>query len=175
MYSANNQPDSIAGMLYPGYYLPENRAKRIRLLEPKDDWDNGSVSEMMLDVTSSVNPAIVSDLVKMIDVSVLTPEQLKMLDMLNLWQGDYPLESIAATIYTRWEYYVLENTFKDELGGNVQPIFKCTHFNKRVIAPMAGKNENSVWWDNVTTPETNETESRYYQCIFYESVAFFGN
>ena len=29
VYSANNQPDSIAGMKYPGYYLPENRAKRI--------------------------------------------------------------------------------------------------------------------------------------------------
>ena len=29
VYYANNQPDSIAGMVYPGYYLPENRAKRI--------------------------------------------------------------------------------------------------------------------------------------------------
>ena len=171
VYSANNQPDSTAGMLVPGYYLPENRGKRIvTLLEPKNDWDMTSVSEMMLDVTSSVNPAIVSDLVKMVDASVLTPEHLKMLDMLNLWQGDYPLESIAATIYTRWEYYVLENTFKDELGQSLFDQFLSTHFHKRVIAPMAGK-VNSVWWDNVNTAETKETAKNIIQDAFLKAVA----
>lgn len=171
VYSANNQPDSIAGMLYPGYYLPENRGKRIvTLLDPKDDWDMVSVSEMMLDVTSSVNPSIVSDLVKMIDVSALTPEQLKILDTLNLWQGDYPLESIAATIYTRWEYFLLENTFKDELGEAMFTQFLSTHFHKRVIAPMAGK-ENSVWWDNVDTPDTKETADNIIQDAFLKAVA----
>jgi len=50
VYSANNQPDSVAGLKIPGYYLPENRAKRIvELLEPKSDWDRESVGEMMLD------------------------------------------------------------------------------------------------------------------------------
>jgi hypothetical protein len=29
VYSANNQPEAIDGFLYPGYYLPEDRAKRI--------------------------------------------------------------------------------------------------------------------------------------------------
>ena len=39
VYSANNQPDSINGKLYPGYYLPENRAKRItQLLDAKNAW-----------------------------------------------------------------------------------------------------------------------------------------
>lgn len=171
VYSANNQPDSVAGMLVPGYYLPENRGKRIvNLLDPKDDWDITSVSEMMLDVTSSVNPSIVSDLVKMVDVSALTPEQLKMLDMLNIWEGDYPLESITATIYTRWEYYLLENTFKDELGETLFDQFLSTHFHKRVIAPMAAK-EHSVWWDNVNTSDTRETANIIIQEAFLKAVA----
>jgi penicillin amidase len=35
LYSANNQAEAV-GFLYPGYYLPEDRAKRItQLLEPK--------------------------------------------------------------------------------------------------------------------------------------------
>ena len=39
VYSANNQPDSIKGGLYPGYYLPEDRAKRIvSLLKDKNDF-----------------------------------------------------------------------------------------------------------------------------------------
>ena len=40
VYSANNQPEAIDGFLYPGYYLPEDRAKRItQLLNPKSNWD----------------------------------------------------------------------------------------------------------------------------------------
>ena len=39
VYSANHQPDSVRGKLYPGYYQPENRSKRIvTLLEAKDDF-----------------------------------------------------------------------------------------------------------------------------------------
>ena len=54
VYAANNQPDSIAGMLYPGYYLPEDRAKRIvSLLEAKNDFTKEDVMQMINDVTSS--------------------------------------------------------------------------------------------------------------------------
>ncbi len=171
VYSANNQPDSIAGMLVPGYYLPENRGKRIvGLLEPKNDWDITSVSDMMLDITSSVNPDIASDLVKKIDPSILTQEQLQLLDILNTWKGDYPLESIAATVYTRWEYYFLENTFKDELGDTLFIQMLSTHFSKRLIAPMAEK-INSIWFDNVNTPETKETDRLIVQDAFLKAVA----
>ena len=170
VYSANNQPDSIAGTLYPGYYLPENRGKRIvNLLEPKDGWDMDSVSDMMLDVTSSVNPSTASDLVQMLDVSVLTEQHLKILDTINMWEGDYPLESIAATVYTRWEYFLLENTFKDELGETLFEQFLSTHFYKRLIAPMVTK-VNSVWWDNVNTPETTETAKIIVQDAFIKAI-----
>lgn len=171
VYSANNQPDSVAGMLVPGYYLPENRGKRIvDLLAPKNDWDVDSVADMMLDVTSSVNPTIIKDLVRHIDVSALAPERLKILDLLNLWEGDYPLESVAATVYTRWEYYFFENTFKDELGEALFEQFLSTHFHKRVIAPMAGK-ENSVWWDNVNTPDITEIPNDIIQDAFLKAVS----
>jgi penicillin amidase len=36
----------VDGFLYPGYYLPEDRAKRITQLEPKSDWDKESVGKM---------------------------------------------------------------------------------------------------------------------------------
>ena len=37
VYSANNQPEEVNGKLYPGYYLPEDRAKRIvDLIESND-------------------------------------------------------------------------------------------------------------------------------------------
>lgn len=158
VYSANNQPDSIAGMLYPGYYLPENRAKRIvRLLEPKSDWSKEEVEKMLLDEVSDVNTEIVTDLAKLMDVEQLTEAQITILDKINAWKGDNELDSIAPTIFHRWIYELLKNTFEDELGPEMFQQLLSTHFHKRMIAPMA-KKEESVWWDDVNTTDIVENK-----------------
>ena len=56
VYSANHQPDSVRGKLYPGYYQPENRSKRIvNLIKDKNDFTKQDVAEMLYDVTSSAD------------------------------------------------------------------------------------------------------------------------
>lgn len=151
VYSANNQPDSIAGMLVPGYYLPENRAKRIvELLEAKDDWDVESTSRMILDVTSTVNTDLVRELIKLFDVTQMSQEQLIMIDSLENWQGDYPLKSVSATLFHRCEYYFAKNTMEDEMGPELFQQFLATHTFKRQIAHGA-MSEKGLWWDNVHT------------------------
>ncbi|HET8735080.1 MAG TPA: penicillin acylase family protein [Pricia sp.] len=160
VYSANNQPDSIAGMLYPGYYLPENRAKRIvDLLESKNDWDGASVRQMMTDATSPVNVTVLTRLLKDIDTDGLSGNQIQGLDKLQYWKGDYPMNSIAATIYHRWIYFLLVDTFKDELGQDLFDALMDTHLIKRIIAPMS-KNRASVWWDDVSTDKKVETKRK---------------
>ncbi len=157
VYSANNQPDSIAGMLYPGYYLPENRAMRIvQLLDSKNDWDKESTSEMILDVTSTVNPALVTELIKLLDVTHLSEEQLVQIDALKNWNGEYTLENTNAVLYHRCEYYVLKNTFEDELGPEQFNQFLSTHLLKRHIAKGTGMSSGK-WWDNVHTTDKIET------------------
>ncbi|WP_298476001.1 penicillin acylase family protein [uncultured Maribacter sp.] len=171
VYSANNQPDSVEGSLYPGYYLPENRAKRItQLLEPKNDWDKKSASKMITDVTSPVNLLVLTALCKVIDVKNLNNNELSLLDDLNKWQGDYPLNSYSATVYHRWVYYFLKNTFSDELGEEMFNQLLSTHLHKRLIAPMASKNA-SVWWDNVNTKEKKETQADIINTSFKEAWA----
>jgi penicillin amidase len=170
VYSANNQPDSIAGMLYPGYYLPENRGKRIvQLLEPKNDWDLNAASEMITDVISSVDPQIVTNLSKYLDVSLLSENGLKAIDSLKMWTGDYELSSVEATIYNRWVYYFLENTFEDELDTELFDQFLSTHFTKRLIAPLS-KDEGSVWLDDVNTADVKETMADIVNTSFMEAV-----
>ena len=171
VYSANNQPDSIAGMLYPGYYLPENRARRIvNLLEPKNDWDTESVRQMITDVTSPIHPIIVTDLTELINVSLLSEIELNILNRLSLWKGSYELSSVEATVYTRWIYYYLKNTFKDELGEELFNQFLGTHFMKRLIAPLS-KNESSIWWDNVTTKDKKENMKEIVNKSFNQAIA----
>ncbi len=170
VYSANNQPDSVVGMLYPGYYLPENRARRIvELLESRSDWDREGVAGMITDITSSVNPSIVANLSRLVDVTDLTNEQARELDMLSAWKGDYPLGSIQATEFHRWVYFFLKNTFEDELGPEQFEQFLLTHFHKRLIAPMARKN-SSVWWDDITTKGIAETKKDIVHSSFVDAM-----
>ncbi|TDQ31278.1 penicillin acylase family protein [Zeaxanthinibacter enoshimensis] len=169
VYSANNQPDSIRGGLYRGYYLPENRARRIvNLLETRDDWDLDATKEMITDVTSPVNPSVITELAKSMKVKALTDQEIKILDILGKWEGDYPLNSVAATIFHRWVYFFLENTFADELGETLFPKFLDTNFCKRLIAPMAAK-EESVWWDDINTAE-KEVKKDIIQESFDEAI-----
>ncbi|MGB7395526.1 MAG: penicillin acylase family protein, partial [Pricia sp.] len=169
VYSANNQPDSIAGMLYPGYYLPENRALRIEtLLDAKDDWDAESVRDMMNDVTSPVNPSILKSLLKQMDTKGLSGDQLQGLDKLQRWQGDYPLNSVEATLYHRWVYHLLVNTFEDELGPSNFDALMDTHLTKRLIAPLV-KNDTSVWWDDVSTEGVTESRSDIVNASYREA------
>ncbi|GGW22493.1 penicillin amidase [Arenibacter certesii] len=159
VYSANNQPDSIAGMLYPGYYLPENRAKRIvKLLEPKNDWTKDDVEAMLLDGVSDVNAEIVTDLAKLMDVSQLDKSEIMALDKISAWKGENEIDSIAPTIYHRWIYALLKNTFEDELGPEMFQQLLSTHLHKRMIAPMA-KKENSIWFDDIHTTDTVENKT----------------
>ncbi|MEO0526454.1 MAG: penicillin acylase family protein [Bacteroidota bacterium] len=170
VYSANNQPDSISGILYPGYYLPENRAKRIvDLLEPKDDWDKESIGEMILDVTSSTNPSIVRNLAKFIKVKELTDMQIKELDKLSLWKGDYPLNSVEAAVYHRWVYFFLKNTFMDELGEDTFRQLMATHLLKRIIAPLSHKKQ-SPWWDNVRTADIKESKQDIVHTSYMQAL-----
>lgn len=170
VYSANNQPDSIAGMLYPGYYLPEDRAKRIvQLLKPKNDWTKEDFSEMINDVTSSVAPEIVSQLINAIQPSELNTDELKAFDILKNWDGSNTIDQIAPTIYNKWIYLYLKNTFEDELGEELFTQFLQTHLAKRTIADHLTKNE-SIWWDNINTLNKKERKNTILLKSFKESV-----
>ncbi|MDB4292280.1 penicillin acylase family protein [Maribacter sp.] len=172
VYSANNQPDSVNGRYYPGYYLSENRAKRIvELIAPKNDWDATAVREMITDVTSSVNPSIFIDMAKALDVRKLSDKERKILDRMRAWKGDYPLDNISGTIYHRWLYRILKNTFEDELGQEQFEQFLTTHFSKRVIATIVDK-PSSIWWDDIMTEDTKETHEDIIQKSFEEALAF---
>jgi penicillin G amidase len=169
VYSANNQPDSIAGMLYPGYYLPENRAKRIvQLLEAKDDWDKESISEMILDVTSPVNTEVVSELIKLFDVTHLDSEQLVLLDSLKNWNGEYSLKATSPVLYHRALYYMVKNTMEDELGPEMFEQFLSTHLFKRQIA-WGSNMQSGEWWDNINTPDVVETRQDIVMMSFAQA------
>ncbi len=174
VYSANNQPDSIAGMLYPGYYLPEDRAKRIvNLLEPKNDFTKEDVLAMINDVTSPITPIVVKDALKGIVTNDFSNTEKKAIEILKKWDGSYHLKSIAPTIYNRFMYEFLNNTYKDEMGKTFK-TFINTSLQKKAIAVQMAR-DSSVWWNDITTKDKIETKQDIISKSLKKAVLFLEN
>lgn len=170
VYSANNQTEAVDGYLYPGYYLPEDRAKRIvSLLEPKNNWTKEEVGKMMNDNTSSVIPTVVKNLVSTLDLKSLSSSEKQAVAILKTWNGSNNLKDIAPTIYNKWIYLYLKNTFQDELGEADFKMFLQTHICKQIIATQT-MNDKSIWWDNVSTKNKKETRAEILTNSFHEAI-----
>ena len=174
VYSANNQPDSIAGMLYPGYYLPEDRAKRIvQLLEAKNDFTKEDVMVMINDVTSAVTLTIVENALSSVKADDFNDVEKKAIQTLQNWDGSYQLESIAPTIYNRFIYEFLVNTFKDEMGSSFD-LFLNNRLQKEINAVQIAK-DSSIWWDDVSTKSIVESKQDIITKSIKNAVTFLEN
>jgi len=175
VYSANNQPDSIADFLYPGYYESEDRAKRItQLLEPKNNWNKQTMAAMINDVTSAVSPSVIKEFTSILDYNSFSKNEQRAIDVLQLWDGSNTLDAVAPTIYNKWIYLYLLNTFEDELGDKLFTQFLNTHLSKRAIANQI-KKDTSIWWDDISTTDKIETKEEILSKSLIETVAFLEN
>ncbi|SHH46857.1 penicillin acylase family protein [Flavobacterium johnsoniae] len=171
VYSANNQPEAIDGFLYPGYYLPEDRAKRISgLMDAKSDWDKEAFGKMIYDNTSDVSVETVQNLISNIDPNALSVSEKEAVNVLKSWKGTNNLEDVAPTIYNKWVYLYLKNTFEDEMGEDNFNMFLGVSVGKQVVANQI-KNENSVWWDNIKTKNIKETRKDIVSKSFHEAFS----
>ncbi len=174
VYSANNQPDSIKGGLYPGYYLPEDRAKRIvSLLEAKNDFTKEDVANMIYDVTSATVSSNIANLATGIDTKNLTPSEKLSLNYLSKWNGFYGEKEIAPTIYNRFIYEVLVATYKDEMGKSFNQFINTPYQDKAFVEQIV--REESVWWDDVHTKDKKETRTDIITSSYKKAIAFLGN
>ncbi len=175
VYSANNQPEAIDGFLYPGYYLPLDRAKRItQLLDPKSNWDKQAVSEMITDNTSAVAPVVAVNLISNLDPSTFNENEKAAIAVLKTWNGANNLNDVAPTIYNKWVYCYLKNTFEDELGEVGFISFLGTHIMKQMIAKQV-LNATSPWWDNINTKNKVESRKEIISKSFKEAIASLEN
>ena len=174
VYSANHQPDSVRGKLYPGYYQPEDRSKRIvALLEEKNDFTKEDVASMIYDVKSPTVSKIANDLLKNIDKSSLSASERKAFTELEKWDGNYLKTKVGPTIYNRFLYEFLEQVYKDELGNGFE-LFINSQLQDHAL-PVQVNRENSVWWDNIETKNKVETRQEIITTSFRNSIAFLQN
>ena len=173
VYSANNQPDSIAGMFYPGYYQPEDRAKRIvNLLELKSDWTKEDVAKMLYDVTSPTVSEVAKNLLKSVNESEFSASEKIAISKLENWNGAFKATEIGPVIYNRFIYEVLVNTYKDEMGEAFSQFINTT-IQDKVLRVLASE-ENSIWLDDITTSKI-ETKEEIVTTSFKNAITFLEN
>ena len=175
VYTSNNQPEAIDGYLYPGYYLPKDRALRIDgLLAPKSNWTKEDVSKMITDNTSATSSKILMNILPKLEVGKMNSNEKRAYEIIGKWNGTNELQDIAPSIYNKWIYFYLKDTFEDEFGSANFKLLLNTHIIKQVIENQS-KNATSVWWDNINTKNKKETQSEILTQSFKEAVASLEN
>lgn len=170
VFSSNNEPLPIDGYDYPGYYLPQDRANRItKLLEKKSNWDVATSQKMLTDATSDDAAKCAKVICAIVNKKEMTSIQKSAFTILNKWQGTNELTDIAPTIYNKFLFFYLKNTFEDEMGAKSFDQFLKTHLIKQTIS-LQLNNDTSIWWDNILTNKTVENRADIITKSFKQAV-----
>lgn len=164
--TANNQPDSVNGVVYSGYYLPDDRAERItELLESKAQFSVEDMKAMTGDIQSKTFMSIKGILLH----AIKDTEESALLSSLIKWKCNMDAEDYRPLIYQKWLYEILEATMKDEMGDSLWLTYQETHTYKVAIENLV-KNADSKWWDNITTDE-KESRADIIRSAFEKSLS----
>lgn len=151
--SANFQPLSPTGMEIPGYYNLADRGQQLnrQLSDKSIKWTNEANQKLQLGTATGYGPRVLAPLLPVLREVVSDPAQLKLVEQLAQWPGDYPLDSVSATVFSQFLYDLADAAMRDELGSE----FFDTLLSTRVIdsaLPRLAANADSPWWDNRNTP-----------------------
>lgn len=153
VHSANNQPDTVDGVLYSGYYLPDDRAERIaEIVDPATNFNVEAIKKMLLDDKSMMQEAVKGILLQ----AIKDTKRGDLLRALLTWECDFNRDDFRPLIFQKWVNEILKAAMKDEIGEDLWSVYKKSHTYK-VAAEHLIKNANTPWWDNVNT---SEKESR---------------
>ncbi|MEQ8302510.1 MAG: penicillin acylase family protein [Cyclobacteriaceae bacterium] len=156
VYSSNNQPDSVDGIVYPGYYYPRARAHRISesLAEAKKIGAQ-DLAALQLDVTSETAPIVAKEIAEVLR-QINKPEYEEMIKALAQWDGDHQLEDIGPSVYYTMLSHILYLSMPDEIGLAAFKALLNTSVMKSSYLKLI-QNDSSLWWDKIQTKEVKES------------------
>ncbi|HPH46886.1 MAG TPA: penicillin acylase family protein, partial [Chryseolinea sp.] len=162
VYSANNQPDSVDGILYPGYYFPKSRSGRIvQLLSENKKWTSDDMKAINLDVVSITHPAVAKEMALVLK-SVNKEEYQDLINQLENWNGNHKATDTAPSVYYNMLSQIMYASMIDELGGNATKALLGSSIIKNSYL-MLLQNNLSPWWDDVRTKDLKETRANIIQ------------
>ncbi|MCW5912506.1 MAG: penicillin acylase family protein [Cyclobacteriaceae bacterium] len=169
VYSANNQPDSVDGVLYPGYYYPRSRAGRIEeLIKENKKWTVDDIKTTILDVTSHMHTDIARQFAAILK-SINKSEYNELITQLESWNGVHDTGLTAPAIYYNLLSQTMRLAMADEISHAAFEGLAATSVLKNSYEHFIA-NENSPWWDDKNT-EAKETRSQIVQQAADKTIA----
>jgi len=159
VYSSNNQPDTVNGILFPGYYYPKARAGRIiQLVGENKKWTIEDVKKVDLDVVSVTHPLEAKELANVLQQS--KNEKFKdIIPILQTWNGDHLATDVAPSVFYNLLSQTMFLSMQDELGNDAFKSIMATSVVKNSYLTFL-QNDQSPWWDNVNTKDRKETRQQ---------------
>ena len=151
--SANFQPVSPTTMEIPGYYNLADRGQQLnrQLADTQVKWDLQNSQQLQLGTTTAYGPRTLAPLLPILREVVVEPDEKALLEQLATWQGDYPVDSVSATLFNQLLYALSWSAMHDELGD---ALFE-TLLSTRVIdaaLPRLAADADAPWWDDHGSP-----------------------
>jgi len=148
--TTNNQPDTVDGVLYAGYYYPKDRAQRVaELLEENKKWTVEDMKKINLDVLSHRHQEVAQEIVAVLK-TINHPAYAEMISILDTWDGNHLHTDQAPSVYYNLLSQIMFLSMKDELGPVAFKSIMETSVPKNSYRKFIG-NDNSPWWDDVHT------------------------
>jgi len=153
--SANNKTVKDFKYHISNLWEPPSRIDRIiELLSSKEKHSVNDFMHYQMDIVSPYAREVIPFLIDAFSNIKITDDNLKLsIELLEDWDFKLDKFSQSPSIYLVTFKYLLENTFKDEMGNDLfnQYVF-LANVPYRAILQLLNK-PNSVWWNNIKTKE----------------------
>ncbi|WP_283780613.1 penicillin acylase family protein [Pseudomonas abieticivorans] len=168
--SANFQPQSPTGMAIPGYYNLADRGQQLfkQLNDPGVKWDTQNSQALQLGTTTGYGQRTLAPLIPVLREVVSDPAEKALVEQLAQWQGDYPLGSRNATIFSEFLYDLTYAAMHDELGDDLFDALLSTRALDAAL-PRLAADANSPWWDDHVT-QTHESRADTVKLAWRTSI-----
>lgn len=145
--TANNSPGIYDSVSISGYYAPGYRAERIEeLLNQQAKWDIDDLKAIHMDNFSHRDFRIRDIFMSQLAIDELaSPLLINAAKALEDWDGNYNIESVGATIFTRMIYFSLEVGPGEKLGDERFQQLLHTYTLKNNLERLIN-DQSSVWW-----------------------------
>lgn len=120
--SANNPVEGSSEMVISHEWAPSERYDRIvSLIKAKiDDQVSMTVSDMQAIQADETDLGALALLPYLTSITGETAQETAALTVLKNWDGKFELESVGASLFATWTYYLMHEVLDDELKGSRQ-------------------------------------------------------
>lgn len=160
--SANFQPP--ASMPIPGYYNLADRGQRLNqhLADPQTKWDQQNSQALQLDTITDYGPRTLAPLLSVLREVAEGDQEKELVEQLAAWNGDYPVDSVSATLFNQFLYDLAYTALHDELGDTWFQTLISTRAIDAAL-PRLAADAKSPWWDKQGSSEQSDRNTAVKQ------------